>query len=173
MDILSPSADNMSNKMLTLHGNNQKDMTTITLSTALIRLLVSVALGAMIGAERQLHHHPAGFRTFTLICTASTLAMIVSIYLCQSNTDLLNGDPGRIAASVLTGIGFIGAGLILKGNDGVSGLTTAACIFACAVIGLAVGAGMLLLSAISAVAVLIILWSSFFTKRKDKEKTQL
>lgn len=163
----------MSNKLLPLRGNNQKNMTTITLSTALIRLLVSLVLGAMIGSERQLHHHPAGFRTFTLICTASTLAMIVSIYICQTNTDLLNGDPGRIAAQVLTGIGFIGAGLIIKGTDGVLGLTTAACIFICAVIGLAVGAGLLLLSAIVAVAVLIILWSSYFTKRKDKEKTQL
>ncbi|MBP5504576.1 MAG: MgtC/SapB family protein [Bacteroidales bacterium] len=150
-------------------------MTPITLSTALIRMLVSVALGAMIGVERQIHHHPAGFRTFTLICTASTLAMLVSIYVCQTNTDLLNGDPGRIAAQVLTGIGFIGAGLILKGNDGVSGLTTAACIFVCAVIGLAVGSGMLLLSAIITVAVVIILWSAYFIhgdKKNQKKQEQ-
>lgn len=132
-------------------------------------MLVSVALGAMIGVERQIHHHPAGFRTFTLICAASTLAMLVSVYVCQTNTDLLNGDPGRIAAQVLTGIGFIGAGLILKGNDGVSGLTTAACIFVCAVIGLAVGAGMLLLSAIITVVVVIILWSAYFVRKRDKE----
>ncbi|MBQ9583491.1 MAG: MgtC/SapB family protein [Bacteroidales bacterium] len=144
-------------------------MTPITLSTAIIRMLVSVALGAMIGVERQIHHHPAGFRTFTLICAASTLAMLVSVYVCQTNTDLLNGDPGRIAAQVLTGIGFIGAGLILKGNDGVSGLTTAACIFVCAVIGLAVGAGMLLLSAIITVVVVIILWSAYFVRKRDKE----
>lgn len=150
-------------------------MTPITLSTALIRMLVSVALGAMIGVERQIHHHPAGFRTFTLICTASTLAMLVSIYVCQTNTDLLNGDPGRIAAQVLTGIGFIGAGLILKGNDGVSGLTTAACIFVCAVIGLAVGSGMLLLSAIITVSVVIILWSAYFIhgdKKNQKKQEQ-
>lgn len=138
-------------------------------------MLVSVALGAMIGVERQIHHHPAGFRTFTLICTASTLAMLVSIYVCQTNTDLLNGDPGRIAAQVLTGIGFIGAGLILKGNDGVSGLTTAACIFVCAVIGLAVGSGMLLLSAIITVSVVIILWSAYFIhgdKKNQKKQEQ-
>ena len=142
-------------------------MTPITLSVALTRMLISLVLGALIGAERQIHHH----RTFTLICTASTLAMIVSIYVCQTNTDLHNGDPGRIAAQVLTGIGFIGAGLILKGNDGVTGLTTAACIFVCAVIGLAVGSGLLLLSAIITVAVVIILWSTYFTKR-DKEKSK-
>ena len=134
-------------------------------------MLVGVALGAMIGIERQIHHHTAGFRTFTLICTASTLAMLVSIYVCQTNMDLHNGDPGRIAAQVLTGIGFIGAGLILKGNDGIQGLTTAACIFVCAVIGLAVGAGMLTLSAIVTVFVVIILWSSYFKKRdEDKNK---
>lgn len=147
-------------------------MTTITLTDALIRMAVSLALGALIGMERQVHHHPAGFRTFTLICAASTLAVIVSLYLCQSYVDTMKADPSRIAAQVLSGIGFIGAGLILKGNDGVSGLTTAACIFVCAVIGLAVGAGMLLLAAITSVVVLIILWSSYLTKRKEKENTQ-
>ena len=147
-------------------------MTQITLSVALTRMLVSLVLGALIGAERQIHHHPAGFRTFTLICTASALAMIVSIYICQTNTDLLNGDPGRIAAQVLTGIGFIGAGLILKGSDGVTGLTTAACIFVCAVIGLAVGCGLMLLSVIVTVAVVTILWSTYFTKRGDKNKSK-
>lgn len=147
-------------------------MTTITLSEALIRMAVSLALGALIGMERQVHHHPAGFRTFTLICAASTLAVIVSLYLCQSYVDTMKADPSRIAAQVLSGVGFIGAGLILKGNDGVSGLTTAACIFVCAVIGLAVGAGMLLLAAITSVVVLIILWSSYLTKRKEKENTQ-
>lgn len=145
-------------------------MTQITLSVALTRMLVSLVLGALIGAERQIHHHPAGFRTFTLICTASTLAMIVSIYICQTNTDLLNGDPGRIAAQVLTGIGFIGAGLILKGSDGVTGLTTAACIFVCAVIGLAIGSGLLLLSAIVTVVVVAILWSTYLTKKGGKNK---
>ena len=143
-------------------------MTQITLSMALTRMLVSLVLGALIGAERQIHHHPAGFRTFTLICTASTLAMIVSIYICQTNTDLLNGDPGRIAAQVLTGIGFIGAGLILKGSDGVTGLTTAACIFVSAVIGLAIGSGLLLLSAIVTVVVVAILWSTYFKKKGGK-----
>ena len=126
---------------------------------------VSLILGAAIGIERQIHKHPAGFRTFTLICLASTLAMLVSIYVCQTNTDLHNGDPGRIAAQVLTGVGFIGAGLIIKGNDGVSGITTASCIFVCAVIGLAVGAGMLLPSAITTAVVVAILISSNYIKR--------
>ena len=98
--------------------------------------------------------------------------MVVSIYICQDNMALHNGDPGRIAAQVLTGVGFIGAGLILKGTDGIIGLTTAACIFITAVIGLAAGAGMLALSAIVTAATVIILWSVRFTKKKDKQEKQ-
>lgn len=143
-------------------------MTPITLSVALTRIAVSLLLGAAIGVERQVHKHPAGFRTFTLICLASTLAMLVSIYVCQANTDLHNGDPGRIAAQVLTGVGFIGAGLIIKGQDGVSGITTASCIFVCAVIGLAVGCGMLLESAIiTAVVVAVLISSNYFKRKKE------
>lgn len=130
---------------------------------------LALLLGALIGIERQLHKHPAGVRTFTLICMGSALAMILSIYICQTNPDLHNGDPGRIAAQVLTGIGFIGAGLILKNQDGVTGLTTAACIFMTAVIGLAIGAGMLLLSAIITAVVLIILVSSHYRFWEKKE----
>ena len=140
----------------------------ITGITALIRLGVSLLLGAAIGAERAIHHHPAGVRTFTLICLGSTLATLASIYICQTNTDLLNGDPGRIAAQVLTGIGFIGAGLIIKNEDGVSGLTTASCIFVSAAVGIAVGVGMLLPAAVVTAVTVIILASSFLKKkRKD------
>lgn len=141
----------------------------ITLSTALVRLAASLVLGAVIGTERQFHKHPAGLRTFTLICLGSTLAMLVSIYICQTNTDLLNGDPGRIAAQVLTGIGFIGAGLIIKNGDSVRGLTTAACIFITACIGLAVGAGMIWEGAIVTGVVLAVLVSSQFIKFGGKE----
>ena len=144
-------------------------MTEITLTTALIRIGVSFLLGAAVGIERHVHKHPAGFRTFTLICLGSTLAMLLSIYVCQTNTNLLNGDPGRIAAQVLTGIGFIGAGLIIKGQDGVSGLTTAACIFVCAVIGLAAGAGMLLLATIVTALVVIVLISSFLVRHPNSK----
>ncbi len=134
----------------------------ITETTALIRLGVSLLLGAAIGLEREYHRHPAGLRTFTLITVSSTMAMLVSIYICEQHPHLLNGDPGRIAAQVLTGIGFIGAGLILKHADGVTGLTTAACIFAAACIGLAAGAGMILISVAVTCAVVVILISSSF-----------
>lgn len=134
--------------------------------TMLIRLLVSLVLGALIGLEREFHKHPAGLRTFMIICLGSTLATLASVYICQTNMELHNGDPGRIAAQVLTGIGFIGAGLIIKHDDGVSGLTTAACIFFSAAVGVAVGVGLLLVAAVGTVAVVAILLSSSFTKKK-------
>lgn len=141
----------------------------ITEITALIRIGISLLLGACIGLEREYHNHPAGLRTFTLISVASTLAMLVSIWVCQTNTHLINGDPGRIAAQVLTGVGFIGAGLIIKNSASVSGITTAACVFMTSVIGLAVGAGMLLTgAAVTAVTVIILLSSPFLRVRKKK-----
>ena len=140
----------------------------ITETTALVRLGFSLVLGLSIGLERERHKHQAGLRTFTLVCLGSTLAMLLSIYVCQQNTNLLNGDPGRIAAQVLTGIGFIGAGLIMKNNDGISGLTTAATVFVTAIIGLAVGAGMFLVSAATTVAVLVVLMLSSVKKLANK-----
>ena len=149
----------------------------ITAFVALTRLGISLLLGVCIGIERQLHKHAAGLRTFTLICLGSTLAMLVSIYICQTNTNLHNGDPGRIAAQVLTGIGFIGAGLIIKTLDGITGLTTAASIFMTAVIGLAIGCGMILVGAVATALTLIVLVSANFVrfrkrKRIKKEKIQ-
>lgn len=134
--------------------------------TALTRLAASIILGGMIGVERSVHKHPAGARTFMLICTGSTLATLASIYICQTNTELLNGDPGRIAAQVLTGIGFIGAGLILKNGDGVSGLTTATCIFVTAAIGIAVGVGMLIPAAVITITSVVILASGYVLGKK-------
>lgn len=101
----------------------------------MITLIVSLILGSLIGLERQLNGHDAGVRTFALICMGSTLAMLVS-------TNLYSGDPGRIAAQVISGIGFLGAGIILHYEDKVYGLTTAACVWVTAVIGLSVGAYM-------------------------------
>lgn len=152
------------------------DTFTITLQTSLLRLGVSFILGAIIGLERQYHKHPAGIRTFTLTTLGSTLAMLVSIYVCQSNPDLTKGDPGRIAAQVVTGIGFIGAGLILKNGDSVSGITTAACIFFSAIIGLAAGAGMLITATAATLAAVMLLMIAPLVKsgkldnRKDTKR---
>ena len=134
-----------------------KEEKMLTTKIIITRLLVSTVLGLAIGTEREIHKHNAGVRTFSLICLGSSLAMIVSIHICQNNLNLLNGDPGRIAAQVLTGIGFIGAGLIIKNRDGISGLTTAASIFITAVIGLCVGAGMIIVGSVITIIVLFIL----------------
>ncbi|MCC8144221.1 MAG: MgtC/SapB family protein [Tannerellaceae bacterium] len=115
---------------------------TITPYTAAFKLFISFLLGVIVGFERQSQRREAGVRTFTLICMGSTAAMLISIWISQCYPHFLNGNPGRIAAQVLTGIGFLGAGAIIQGRGSIHGLTTAACIWMIAVIGLAVGAGM-------------------------------
>ncbi|MCQ2065320.1 MAG: MgtC/SapB family protein [Bacteroidaceae bacterium] len=144
----------------------------ITENEALIRIGVSLLLGGIIGIERYIHRHPAGVRTFMLICLGSTLATLASIWICQTNTHLINGDPGRIAAQVLTGVGFIGAGLIIKNNNDISGLTTATGIFVTAAVGVAVGVGMIRTAVVSTVAVVLILFSSFLFHNSEKKNKQ-
>ena len=95
------------------HLNDILENTQITASTAAVRLAISFVLGAIIGVERQFRRRDAGMRTFTLICMGSAAAMLISIWIPQTYPNFLNGDPGRIAAQVLTGIGFLGAGAII------------------------------------------------------------
>lgn len=144
----------------------------ITETVAIVRVGVSLLLGGIIGIERYLHKHPAGVRTFMLTSLGSTLATLASVWICENNTNLLNGDPGRIAAQVLTGIGFIGAGLIIKNNNDISGLTTATGIFVTAAIGIAVGVGMYLTAVVATLAVTGILFSSFLFHDSRKDKKQ-
>jgi len=135
------------------------DDTTINIWTVLLKIGVSFILGLVLGLERQMRRRDAGLRTFTLICLGSTGAMLISIWIPQIYPDFLNGDPGRIAAQVLTGVGFLGAGAIARGKGSVQGLTTAACIWVDAVIGLAVGAGLYFGAAILTLVTLFILVS--------------
>ncbi len=100
-----------------------------------LSLCVALALGAIIGIEREFSDKAAGLRTNILICVGSCLFMIVS----KNFTGILNADPTRIAAQIVTGIGFIGAGAIMHEGEQVSGLTTAATIWVVAAIGMAVG----------------------------------
>ncbi|MBP8758560.1 MAG: MgtC/SapB family protein [Parabacteroides sp.] len=131
----------------------------VTPYTATLKMLFSFVLGAIIGFERQFRRHDAGMRTFTLICMGSTAAMLLSVWIPQSYPNFLNGDPGRIAAQVLTGIGFLGAGAIIQSHGSVHGLTTAACIWVVAVIGLTVGAGMYITALITTLLTLFVLVS--------------
>jgi putative Mg2+ transporter-C (MgtC) family protein len=130
--------------------------TEINFGTAILRLGISFLAGMLIGIEREAHSQPAGMRTHILIAIGSTLGMLISIYIPQAYPEFQNGDPGRIAAQVVTGIGFLGAGAILRFGANVRGLTTAASIWAMAMLGLTIGAG---LFKISLVAALIILFS--------------
>lgn len=116
----------------------------ITPATTALRLVLALILGLCIGAERQVRRHDAGLRTFTLICLGSACAVVISIWIPQTHPDLLNGDPGRIAAQVLAGVGFIGAGAIVKSKGGVQGLTSAACIWQTSIVGMTAGAGLYL-----------------------------
>ncbi len=129
----------------------------ITTAQAVFKLFVSLLLGSVVGYERKRKGQPAGLRTFALICMGATMAMLVSIYICQAYVGLKNGDPGRIAAQVITGVGFLGAGAIIQMKGSVRGLTTAAGIWMVSTIGLAVGVGLYLLSITATLLILAIL----------------
>ena len=123
------------------------------------RLVIAAVLGAAIGFEREIHDHPAGMRTHLLVALGSALFTVVSIFgfvgAVQGQAAV---DPSRVAAQVVTGIGFLGAGAILKYGTSILGLTTAASLWATAAIGMAVGTGAYLVAAIATGIVLISLW---------------
>ena len=106
---------------------------------ALIKLGVTTILSGFIGFEREHSHRPAGFRTHILVAVGSSLVMLTSVYIFDSQG--MTGDVTRMSAQVLSGIGFLGAGTILREGFSVKGLTTAASLWAVACIGIAVGAG--------------------------------
>jgi len=110
-----------------------------------VRLLAALAIGSLVGMERSYHGRPAGFRTHTLVCLASALLMLVPAYEAKwfgPAADMrLTIDPTRIAQGIMTGIGFLGAGAIMKEGLSVRGLTTAASIWITAAIGILVGIG--------------------------------
>ena len=131
--------------------------TEVTVASAIGKLFISMLLGCAVGFERRLKGQPAGMRTFALISMGATLAMLISIYVPQEYMGLKNGDPGRIAAQVVTGLGFLGAGAIIQMKGSVRGLTTAAGIWMAATIGMAVGLGMYEVSATATVLMLVVL----------------
>jgi putative Mg2+ transporter-C (MgtC) family protein len=125
-----------------------------------LRLLAAVLAGALIGYERSFHGRPAGFRTHALVCTASSLLMLVSVYEAEwvrATADVLRLDPTRMAQGIMTGIGFLGAGVIVKEGLTVRGLTTAASIWITAAIGVLAGVGLYVPLGISVVLTLGVL----------------
>jgi putative Mg2+ transporter-C (MgtC) family protein len=127
----------------------------------LIRVLAAVVVGASIGFERSFHGRPAGFRTHALVCVASALLMLVTVYQNQWMTivplDAIRTDPTRMAQGIMTGIGFLGAGVIFKEGLTVRGLTTAASIWITAAIGILLGIGFYFAAGFGAAATLAIL----------------
>lgn len=127
----------------------------------IVRVAGALAIGAMIGFERSFHGRPAGFRTHSLVCIASTILMIVTVYQHQWMTfvdrDAIRTDPTRMAQGIMTGIGFLGAGVIFKEGLTVRGLTTAASIWVTAAIGILVGIGFWFAAMVGAIAALMVL----------------
>ena len=123
----------------------------------IFRIILSEILGALIGYERQFKHKSAGLRTNILVCIGSCLIMILSNLLYEQVEGKTNADPARLAAQVVSGIGFLGAGAIIKEGVNVIGLTTAACIWVVSGVGLAVGAGYYIIAVFASLLVYIIL----------------
>ena len=129
----------------------------LTSTEIITRLLLAFLLGGLIGFERELHGRVAGLRTHMLVCVGSTLLMLTGMYLFYQNRDTASIDPTRIAAGVVTGIGFLGAGTIMRFRASIRGLTTAASLWTVTGIGLAIGSGFCFGAAVSSVLVLVVL----------------
>jgi putative Mg2+ transporter-C (MgtC) family protein len=136
----------------------------------MVRIVGALAIGAVIGLERSFHGRPAGFRTHALVCVASALLMLVTVYqnewMTQVAIDAIRTDPTRMAQGIMTGIGFLGAGVIFKEGLIVRGLTTAASIWMTASIGILVGVGFWMPAIFGTIATLIVL--SAFRIVEDK-----
>ena len=123
-----------------------------------LRLLVAAGLGLAIGFEREIHGHPAGLRTHMLVALGSGLFTVLSIRGFLDEPGTAPVDPTRIAAQIVSGIGFLGAGAILKDGIVIRGLTTAASLWATAAVGMAAGAGEYVIGAVAAAVILVSLW---------------
>ena len=134
------------------------------LTTSAIRLSAALFAGALIGVERTYHGRPAGFRTHILVCTASSLLMLMAVFpdkvIGETPLEVVRIDPTRMAQGIMTGIGFLGAGVIMKESLAVRGLTTAASIWITASIGVMIGVG-LYYAAGAAVVIVLGALSSF------------
>lgn len=129
----------------------------INFFNAALRLILAMIFGGAVGWERKRKGQAAGVRTFALISMGACMAMLISIYVPQEFLGLKNGDPGRIAAQVVTGVGFLGGGAMIQQRGSIRGLTTAAGIWMVATIGMAIGVGMYLESALATVLILLVL----------------
>ncbi len=141
------------------------DIFTLTVAEEIeiaVRLVLAGVFGAAVGYERRSADKPAGLRTLSLVAVGSALFTIISIFGFE------NADQSRVAAQIVTGVGFLGAGTILRSGGNISGLTTAATIWATAAIGMAVGSGLYIASVAGTIIILIILY--VFSPARDQER---
>ena len=142
----------------------------ITNTEMIIRLVMAMVLGGLVGWEREIYHKPAGFRTHILVCLGSSLFTILSFsFPCGPGFQAV--DPSKIAAGIVMGIGFLGAGAILHGQGSVSGLTTAASIWVVAAIGMAAGSGFYMAAAVATGLVVLVLFVLNKVEKYYIEKT--
>lgn len=126
----------------------------INIFSVTVRLFLAVLFGGIIGLERGANNHPAGFRTHILVCVGAALAMLTDQYIYQYIAS--NADPARLGAQVITGVGFLGVGTIfVTGKHKIRGLTTAACLWASACLGLTIGIGFYSAAIIGAILIFI------------------
>lgn len=121
---------------------------------SVIKIIIAVAIGGFIGLERESASRPAGFRTHILVCVASAMVMDINLQLAQN---FVNADPMRLGAQVISGMGFLGAGTIIKEGATVKGLTTAAGLWSVACLGLVIGAGFYLMALFAALVMMMTL----------------
>ena len=132
----------------------------VTDAQVIFRLVLGALLGGLIGFERERHNRRmAGFRTHILVCVGSALIMLTSLYMSANYGKDVASDPARIAAGVIIGIGFLGAGTIIRSGTSVIGLTTAASLWTVAGIGLAVGCGFYIAGYVTTLIVLLTLYA--------------
>ena len=159
--------------MAFMHLPFRLDLTQQSLTGMTVTLLLAVILSGLIGLERELHGHPAGLRTHILVCVGSTLITLVSVQMALAGN--VKSDPGRISAQIVSGIGFLGAGAIIRDGASIRGLTTAASIWTTAAIGIALGAGPFysLLACLTTGIVLFTLWGLNVVERWLEGKGKL
>jgi putative Mg2+ transporter-C (MgtC) family protein len=138
-----------------------------------LRVFIALISGCVLGMEREIHHKPAGLRTHILVSLGSALFVLSSVHIFSSYPALGTFDPSRVAAGVVTGIGFLGAGAIMQTKHHIKGLTTAASIWVCSSLGIASGIGAYKVVVIGLAAAIIVLATFYrFESRLDSLENQ-
>ena len=144
--------------------NIMQQLSDVTILSIIVRIILAIVLGGIIGLERGTRNHPAGFRTHILVCVGACLAMLTNQYVMENISQLT--DPTRLGAQVITGVGFLGVGTILiTGRNKIKGLTTAAGLWASACMGLAIGIGFYWGAIIAGICIFLAL--SLFSKLEE------